>query len=68
MADHRMVDDPLQTRDDVLQHRGPCQVPDRGTDRSFDECPVEFAWFRPDFRHVSAVYYYDRPRETFTGR
>ena len=41
VTDHHVVDDPLQTGDDVLQHRRPGKTPYRTTDRSVDNRPVE---------------------------
>ena len=40
---HRVVDDPLQAADGVLQHRRPRDLPDRRADRSFDDRPIELA-------------------------
>src|SRR5688572_20581604 len=51
MADHRVVDDALQTGDDVLQHRRPGQPPDGWSDRALDNGPVEFPEFTPGFGH-----------------
>ena len=47
MADHRLVDDALQPADDVLHHRRPRQAPDRVTERSLDDRPVELSGRRP---------------------
>ena len=47
MADHRVVDDALQTGDDVLQHRRPRQSPDGGTDGTLDDGPVELPCVYP---------------------
>src|SRR5690606_18570432 len=40
-ADHDVVDQPLEAADDVLQHRGPGQLPDGAPDRSLDDRSVE---------------------------
>ena len=41
VADHRVVDDPLQARDGVLQHRRPGDFPDGRANRTFDQGAVE---------------------------
>ena len=50
MADHRVVDDALQPRDDVLQHRRPRQPPDGWTDGTLDNRSVEFLGCYPRVR------------------
>jgi hypothetical protein len=42
VADHRVVDDALQARDDVLQHRRPGETPNGGAEGAFDYRAVEF--------------------------
>ena len=42
MTDHRVIDHPLQSGNDVLQHRRPRQPPDGGTDGTFNDGAVEF--------------------------
>ena len=41
VTDECVVDDALQAGHDVLQHRRPRQLPDRGADGTFDERSVE---------------------------
>ena len=42
MADHRVIDDALQSGNDVLQHRRPRQLPDGLADGTLDNGSVEF--------------------------
>ena len=51
MTDHRVVDDALQTGDDVLQHGRPRQPPDGGTDGTLDNRSVELPEFTPGLGH-----------------
>src|SRR5207247_10427080 len=60
MADHDVVDDPLQAGDDVLEHRRPRELPDGGNDRPFNQRSIIFRRFdsfsgHEDFRR--RVYY-----------
>ncbi len=51
VADHRVVDDALQTGDDVLQHRRPGQPPDGWANRTLDNRPVELPELAPGVGH-----------------
>jgi hypothetical protein len=55
VADHRVVDDALQPRDDVLQHRRPRDAPDGRTDGAFDDGAIELSWFGRDLWHRRSV-------------
>src|SRR5690606_25800695 len=55
MTHHDVVDDPLHSADDVLQHRRPGQLPDRVLDGALDDRAVErFSALRGD-AHALAV-------------
>ena len=54
VPDHRVIDDALQSGDDVLQHRGPRDLPDGWTNRAFDERTVERAGFVRGLAHGQA--------------
>ena len=43
VPDHDVVDNALQSGNDVLQHRRPRQAPDGWTDGTFDDRPIEFS-------------------------
>jgi hypothetical protein len=51
MADHRVVDDALQSRNDVLQHRRPRQLPDGLADGTLNNGSVEFLLYSPGIGH-----------------
>ena len=40
VANQHVIDDPLQSTDDVREHRRPRDLPDRGPERPFDDGPV----------------------------
>ena len=51
VADHGLIDHPLKSGDDVLQHGRPRNPPDGGTDGTIDDRAIEGAEFRGDLGH-----------------
>ncbi len=47
VPDHRVVDDPLQARDDVLEHRRPREFPDHVPDGTLDNRAIELPRLAP---------------------
>jgi hypothetical protein len=52
VAHHRLVDDALQSADDVLHHGGPREAPDGPTERALDNGPVERPGVRARLTHA----------------